>query len=415
MPDKKKILMISDHALSTSGVGIQSRYLINGLIEKGEWTVRQLGAAIKHSNYDLVKVNEDFLIRPIDGFGNRDLLRIVLVQEKPDVLLIFTDPRFFIWLFEMEDEIHQICPIAWWHVWDNYPIPRFNYPLYEATDAINCLSYTTYEMCKKDFPEKSRYIPHALPQEFFFPITEEEIRKYRAQLLGDDRVDHFIGFWINRNAKRKRPNDLLAAWASFIDLLKKKHGHRKAILLLHTDPLDCEGPNLFAVTEQLGIVDNVFFSRERLNFDKINILHNIADFYVNISFAEGFGLGTLEAMQCGKPIIALKTGGQIRQVVDYRDGSENGIALDVELRTLVGSQQVPYIYEDYVSVETVAQAFLKMYEWGPEKRRQIGAKARQYVLSEFDLQKTIDAWHESLNEVIDNFRKSSVRWTLESL
>ena len=37
----------------------------------------------------------------------------------------------------------------------------------------------------------------------------------------------------------------------------------------------------------------------------MNILHNIVDCYINISYAEGFGLGTLEAMQCGKPIIAL--------------------------------------------------------------------------------------------------------------
>jgi len=415
MPEKKKILMISDHALSTSGVGVQSRHLINGLIAKGEWSVRQLGAAIKHSNYDLVRVSDDFIIRPIDGFGNRDMLRLVLAQEQPDVLFIFTDPRFFIWLFEMEDEIHQICPIVWWHVWDNYPIPKFNYPLYEATDAINCHSHLTYQMCAQDFLNKTKFIPHALPEDVYFPIPEKNIRQARAQILGADRVDHFIGFWINRNAKRKRPNDLLMAWSKFLDDLESKHGHRNATLLLHTDPLDSEGPNLFATTERFGIVNNVFFSKDRLGFDKINVLHNIADFYVNISFAEGFGLGTLEAMQCGKPIIATKTGGMTRQVVDHRDGSVHGVGLDIELRTLVGSQQVPYIYEDYVSVETIAQSFMEMYEMGPIRRRQIGAKARQYVLSEFSLQTTIDQWHDSLNETIERFRNRKHRWTLETL
>ena len=33
MPRKKKILMLSDHALSTSGVGTQSRHLIDGLLK----------------------------------------------------------------------------------------------------------------------------------------------------------------------------------------------------------------------------------------------------------------------------------------------------------------------------------------------------------------------------------------------
>ena len=119
MKAKKKILMLSDHALSTSGVGCQSRHLINGLLKKGEWTFRQFGAAMKHDNYDVVAVNEDFIIKPVDGFGTKDLLRTTLAAEKPDILFLFTDPRFFIWLFEMEDEIHQQCPIVWWHVWDN--------------------------------------------------------------------------------------------------------------------------------------------------------------------------------------------------------------------------------------------------------------------------------------------------------
>ena len=74
MNKKLKVLMLSDHALSTSGVGCQSRYLIEGLIKKGHWTFRQFGAAIKHTDYEVVQVNPDFVIRPIDGFGNRELI-----------------------------------------------------------------------------------------------------------------------------------------------------------------------------------------------------------------------------------------------------------------------------------------------------------------------------------------------------
>ena len=87
---KLKILLISDHALSTSGVGCQSRYLANGLIEKGCWTIRQFGAAMKHLDYSVVAPNPDLVIKPIDGFGNPDMLRVALASEKPDVLLIFT-------------------------------------------------------------------------------------------------------------------------------------------------------------------------------------------------------------------------------------------------------------------------------------------------------------------------------------
>ena len=71
---KHKILMLSDHALSTSGVGCQSRFLIEGLLNKGCWSVKQFGAAVRHDNYEVVQVNPDFVIKPIDGFGNRQLL-----------------------------------------------------------------------------------------------------------------------------------------------------------------------------------------------------------------------------------------------------------------------------------------------------------------------------------------------------
>ena len=82
----------------------------------------------------------------------------------------------------------------------------------------------------------------------------------------------------------------------------------------------------------------MFISAQRIEFEHMNILHNISDFCINISLNEGFGLSTLESMQCGNPIIAIKTGGLTRQVVDHRDGSENGFALDPDCRSLVGSQ-----------------------------------------------------------------------------
>ena len=356
MEKKLKILLLSDHALSTSGVGCQSRFLVNGLVDKGCWTVRQFGAAVKHTNYDTVVVNDDFVIKPIDGFGNREMIIQTLAVEKPDVILLFTDPRFFIWLYEMEDEIREVCPLAYWHVWDNYPIPSFNFPLYEATDLINCHSHLTYEIVSSEFPEKTNFIPHSLPDDIFNPMSDEERVSLRNERIGPERKDHFVLFWVNRNARRKRPNDVLWAWSDFLTKAKEKYGDVKATLLMHTDPNDTEGPNLLATVDHFGIKDHVVFSNQRVDFEEMNVLHNISDACINLSYAEGFGLSTLESMKCGNPIIAVKTGGLTRQVVDHRDGSENGVALDVEFKTLVGSQGVPFIYEDYATIDKTSVA-----------------------------------------------------------
>ena len=339
---------------------------------------------------------------------------MTLATEKPDLLFIFTDPRFFVWLFEMEDEIHQICPIVWWHVWDNYPYPEFNDVFYQATDLINCHSHMTYTMLKEKFPEKTNFIPHSLPEHLFFKMSKNDIEMNKLSLLGEDRKNHFVGIWVNRNAKRKRPSDLLQAWAFFLDELEENEGHRDATLIMHTEPLDGEGPNLFKVTQMLGIQNNVFFSRERIEFEKMNVLYNISDFCINTSYAEGFGLSTLESMMTGTPIIAPKTGGLTRQVVDYRDNSSNGVAMDIELKTLVGSQTVPYIYEDYVTNETIAKSIYEIYSLDEKQKNDMSNKVKAYADYEFLYQDTVDKWHTTMLDTIENF-KDIEKWNIEEI
>ena len=407
---KLKVLVLSDHALSTSGVGTQTRHLIEGLLQKDTWTFRQFGAALKHTDYRTVVVNDDFIIKPIDGFGTPELLRITLATEKPDLLFIFTDPRFFVWLFEMEDEIHQVCPIVWWHFWDNYPYPEFNEVFYQSTDLLNCHSHMTYTMLKDHFPKKTNFVPHALPSKVYKRLDKQTIDYQKTQLLGFDRRDHFVGVWVNRNAKRKRPSDVLKSWKIFLDDLQKEKGHKKAVLIMHTEPTDNEGPNLFKVTEMLGIQQNVFFSRERIDFEKMNLLYNISDFCINMSYAEGFGLGTLEAMMTGTPIIAAKTGGMTRQVVDYKDNTENGVALDIKHKTLVGSQNVPYIYEDYASCDDAAKGMMRLHNMSDYEKIMLSNKVLKYAKEEFSLQKTIDMWHDTMLETYKNWKDDYDCW-----
>ena len=120
-------------------------------------------------------------------------------------------------------------------------------------------------------------------------------------------------------------------------------------------------------------------------------------------------------MKTGTPIIATKTGGLWRQVEDHRDGTHNGIGLDVEFKSMVGSQNVPFIFEDYVSAETIANAFMEMYEMGPEERSRLGKKARDYVQSEFHLTTTIDLWHNTLTDLHNNWKENQKRWVLKEI
>lgn len=399
---KKKILVISDHALSPSGVGVQTKLLIEGLIKKGDMTFIQLGGAVKHRSYKTIKVNEDFIIKPVDGFGNANLLRTILIEEQPDALLIFTDPRFFTWLFEIEDEIRQICPILWWHVWDNRPTPRFNDWMYHSVDAINCHSYLTYLMCKENFPDKTSFIPHALPKDMYYRLDSNKILEEKTRILGEERKDNFVCLWMNRNCKRKRPADVLLSWKLFLDRLSEED-KRNVTLIMHTDPNDSAGNNLFEVANMLNLFNTISFSTSKIDTEFINILHNIADVTLNISFNEGFGLTTLESMQAGTPIIANKTGGLYRQVIDYKDNSHNGIGLEPKVKSIVGNQTIPYIYEDYVDLNDVAIALEKMFRLDMQSKKELSLKVEKYALEEFSYDLTINKWYESLQSTIKEF------------
>lgn len=408
---KKKILMLCDHPLSTSGVGTQARWLINGLIETGKYSFRVFGGAIKHENYNLIKVNDDFIIKPTDSFGTREMMRHALATEKPDLVLLFTDPRFFIWVWEMEDEIHQLCPIAYNHLWDNPPWPEFNRVLYDSTDLINCINYPTYEMVHERFPERTNYIPHGVPENLYKKLPKEEKEMWKGKLVGRDKKDHFVAMFVGRNARRKMPSDILLSWKMFLDDLEKKHGHRKATLVMHTNPKDNEGPNLLHVVEMFGLHNNVVFSNTLIGFPEMNALYNAVDVVVNRSCNEGFGLPILEAKMTETPCISIKSGGLTRQIEDHESGEQYGIALEPDVKCLVGNQLVPYIYEDFVTHESLSAAFMKMYDMPEEKREELGKKCREHAIKNYNLKDVISRWDDTLTELFESWSKNNhERW-----
>lgn len=411
-PQKKhKVLVLSDHPLTSSGVAVQTRVLLDGLIKTGKYTFRCLGGALKHTDYRTIQVNEDFIIKPVNGFGDKALVRQLLITEKPDAVLIFTDPRQFIWLWEMEDEIRQVCPITYWHVWDNDPYPAFNSIWYESTDLINCISKKTFELVAPNFPEKTNYIPHSFPKEMYYTVDADIISKSIKQNFAE-RADWFKVLWVNRNAHRKMPGDVMIAWKQFLSEMKAKHGHDNAMLVMHTDPNDIEGPNLLAVAEKLGLHDHVWFSTDKLDFQDMNMLHNMSDCLLNISKAEGFGLSTLISLQVGKPIVALKTGGETSKVVDHKDNSEHGVALEPVKRSLIGSQMVPYIYEDFPATEDVVNGLMKIYEMSPSDKLHMANKTKAFVEREFNYEDMIASWDKTLEECIMNHKnKTTANWS----
>ena len=86
---KRKILVLSDHPLSPSGVGTQTKYMIDALLKTGRYQFICLGGAVKHQDYTPQRVDpwgDDWRIFPVDGYGTQEMGRSILSKEKPDLL-----------------------------------------------------------------------------------------------------------------------------------------------------------------------------------------------------------------------------------------------------------------------------------------------------------------------------------------
>ena len=294
MDKKIKVLTLSDHPLSPSGVGTQTKYVIEALLATGKFQVLSLGGAIKHNDYSPKFVEpwgEDWRIIPVDGYGTQEMIRSILRNEKIDILYMMTDPRFYEWLWHIENEIRPLCPIVYYHVWDNYPAPYFNKKFYESNDCIVSISKLTHDIVKEVAPGVPNvYIPHAVHGDVFIPLDKKTVRE---NLLDEGDRDKFIVFWNNRNARRKQSGTLIHWWKDWLD---KRDLHGKAQLIMHTEPSDPHGQDLQHITSHLGLNDRqVLFSTQKVNLEQMNGFYNLADITVNISDAEGFGLATLQS------------------------------------------------------------------------------------------------------------------------
>ena len=136
MSKKIKVLVLADHPFSPSGVGTQTRYMIEGLLASGQFSFVCFGGAVRHEDYSpqkWEKFGDDLVVFPVDGYGTQESIRSIIRTERPDMLWFMTDPRFFPWLWEMGDEIRPLIPMVYYHVWDNYPLPDFNGRWYDST------------------------------------------------------------------------------------------------------------------------------------------------------------------------------------------------------------------------------------------------------------------------------------------
>ena len=430
MAEKKKILLLSDDLRMSSGIATVSKELVTGTIDKYHWV--QLGAAVNHPEKgkeidlgeDMRKLTgvEDASLKiiPWTGYGDANILRELIMRHQPDAIMHFTDPRYWRWLYEMEAELRQNLPILFYHIWDDLPDPHYNRNYYESVDWLGCISRQTYGIVNRVGKLNSEtikpledwqvsYVPHGINTETYKAVEVPE--DFRKQVTGGKDYK-FILFWMNRNIKRKQPSDVIWAFKKFVDKLPKED-QDKVCLIMHTAPKDPNGTDLFAVADRIAPGCDIKFSTERVNQEQLNWIYNIVDCTINIAGNEGFGLTTAESIMAGTPAIINVTGGlqdqcgfkhkstkkyvtseeykEIGSLHNYREWEDKLTHGEwvkpvwPRVQTMVGSIPTPYIIDDKVDVEEVADAIKFWYDKTPEQRTKAGLKGRKEFIGEMGL------------------------------
>jgi glycosyltransferase involved in cell wall biosynthesis len=456
---RKKILLLCDDIRMTSGISTMAREIVIGTAHHYNWV--NIGGAITHPDkgkrFDL---NDDtnkqagitdasVYLYPIDGYGSPELIRQMMELEKPDAIMMFTDPRYWIWLFQVENEIRKQVPIIYLNIWDDLPYPMYNKPYYESCDTLLAISKQTENLNKAVLgPELAaekviKYVPHGINEKIFFPINESHpeylaVQEFKNQLYEGKTYD-FNLLYNARNIRRKSVPDLMLAWKIFIDQLTEEQA-KKCVLTLHTQPIDDNGTDLPAVQQMLfgnNSKYNVVFSTGKYPSNVMNLLYNSADGVILISSNEGWGLSLTEGMMCGKPIIATVTGGMQDQM-RFEDENGEWIKFTEEFGSnhrgkykkhgvwaypvfpsnlsLVGSVPTPYIFDDRAEPFDIAEQIKCMYlakTEVPDMFSRIGELAHEWVTSDESMMSARKMSENVIDGIDETFAKWEPRYAFE--
>lgn len=379
-----KILWVSDAPNVPTGQGNQTRLILSHLHVLGHDVVNYGVYADATQPY----LYNGIRVYPTRNFQSIDALRALLNQERPDVVVLWADARFFLPIFSWLDEFRDRTRFVFYHLWDNDPVPTFNRRMYSPFDAVVAASEFTYNLLSQaeGLAPFLHHIPLAISPDEFYPLGEDELEEARRNILPPSDPFDFLIFWNNRALPRKRPGDVLHAFAEFNKRMLKKDV--RSLLVMNTRPPQSDHSAEDVVAYRTLFPGTpIFLSQEFNSVENLNIFYNLCDITCNFSFHEGFGLSVGESLMAGTPVAVTRTGGMPEQVRG-KDGKVFGkIVAPVErmLHCSVGNvAEMPYIYSDVVSRDGMVDAFYQL--WQMKKHgtlKPLGLAAREHNIQKY--------------------------------
>jgi glycosyltransferase involved in cell wall biosynthesis len=180
--------------------------------------------------------------------------------------------------------------------------------------------------------------------------------------------EDFVVLYLGRLHPKKRPEDVVKAFA----IIAQKIPNAKLVIA----GKGTEERKLKKLAAELNIESRVIFTGFVSDYEKWDLLKR-CDVFVLPSIIEGFAITLIEAMACGKPVIATNVG-------PFPEIIKNGKA----------GMLVPPCSPNHL-----ADALMNL-AWDYEKRAKIGKEAREYVKDRFEINKVASEYLKIYEDVI---------------
>jgi len=245
-----------------------------------------------------------------------------------------------------------------------------------AADLIILYTPLMFPEIEKSFPkikkEKIRYLHNAVNVErFTVGEPDRDILKKYMPFIKSEKLLLYVG----RISRKKGVSDLVKSFSKIVE------NEPSTILALAGREEKWYADEVRRIVKELRLENNVVFLGPVPNKDVIHLMRACNLFVYSSIGGEGIPRAILEAMACGKPVVATKVSG-IPEVV--RDG-ETGYVVEVG---------------DY---EGFSDRVLKILR-GKQLRERMGMNARALIEREFDYKKIIPQLVQLIEELYEKSR-----------
>ncbi|SFC18044.1 N-acetyl-alpha-D-glucosaminyl L-malate synthase BshA [Bacillus sp. 491mf] len=213
----------------------------------------------------------------------------------------------------------------------------------EQSDVVTAVSHSlieeTYELIKTKKEIQTVY--NFIDERVYFQRDMSQLRKEYGIQEDEKVLIHISNF-----RKVKRVQDVVKSFALIVKQVKAK------LLLVGDGPEFC---TIVQLVKHLDIENQVLFLGKQ---DNVAELLAMSDLMLLLSEKESFGLVLLEAMACGVPCIATRTGG-IPEVIQH---GETGYICEVGDIECVSQQAVQLLQDDTLHAKMAERSIQVAYE-----------------------------------------------------